>query len=85
MTLLSLGVIGFGRIAQSLLMPLLSKGRFSPESVLAVVGHKESVQPLKEKLPSGVSVFSSEDPNSFEVWQMPVQLLAIKPQQLDSL
>jgi len=81
----SLGVIGLGRMAQAILFPLLEIGEVLPNEVFGVVGQKDSVQPLKEQLPSGVIVLSSDDPKSFEVWRMPVQLLAIKPQQLDAL
>ena len=81
----SLGVIGLGRMAQAILLPLLERGEFHPDEVLGVVGHKESVQSVKEHLPEGVRVFSSDDPNSVDVWEAPVQLLAIKPQQLDGL
>ncbi len=81
----SIGVIGLGRIAQAILLPLLERGDFNPEQIFGVVGHKESVQRVKDRLPSGVRLFSSDDPKSVEVWEAPVQLLGIKPQQLNAL
>ncbi len=81
----SLGVIGLGRMAQAILSPLLERGEIEPEQVFGVVGRKTSVQVVKKQLPPEVRVFSSDDPDSATVWEAPVQLLAIKPQQLKAL
>ncbi len=79
----SIGIVGLGRMAQAILLPLLERGDFKPDQVLGVVGQKESIQRVKEQLPSGVNVFASDDSLAAEVWSAPVKLLAIKPQQLD--
>ncbi len=77
----SLGVIGLGRMAQAIVSPLLQRGDFKAGEVLGVVAHKRSIQRVTEQLPSGVRVVSVDDPISADVWNAPIQLLAIKPQQ----
>ena len=81
----SVGVIGLGRMAQAIILPLLEKGDFKPDQVSGVVKHKESLLRIKDQLPDGLKVFTPDDPNSVEVWEAPVKLLAIKPQQLGSI
>ncbi len=81
----SVGVIGLGRMAQAILLPLLERGDIQPAEVIGVVGHRESVQRAKNQLPSEVQVFAANDPRSSQVWAASLHLLAIKPQQLLSL
>ena len=82
---LELGIIGLGRMAQAILLPLLEAGDFLPEKVFGVVGHTESIPPLLDQLPKGINVVASNDSRCEEVWLPPVKLLAIKPQQLDEI
>ena len=72
-------------MAQAILLPLLERGDFKPEQIFGVVGKKTSVQYARDQLPRGVRVFSSADPGSAQVWEAPIQLLAIKPQQLEEV
>ncbi len=72
-------------MAQAILLPLLERGDFKPEQVFGVVGKKTSIQHAREQLPSGVHVFSSSDPGSAQAWEAPIQLLGIKPQQLEEV
>jgi len=81
----SLGVIGLGRMAQAILLPLFERGDLNPSEVFGVVGHQKSIQQVKDQLPRGVKVFSANDPISIEVWEAPVTLLAVKPQQLEKV
>ena len=81
----ALGVIGLGRIAQALLNPLFERGDLSPENVIGVVGRKKSIQGALDQLPPGICVVSSDDPHSEKVWGAPIQLLAVKPQQLSGI
>ena len=69
-------------MAQAILLPLLETGELEPDHVIGVVGKESTAQSAKEKLPSGIRIFSSEDPASNEVWDASVKLLATKPQQL---
>ena len=44
----SLGVIGLGRMAQALVLPLLKQGELAPQQVVALVGRGASVERLAE-------------------------------------
>ncbi len=82
---LSLGVIGLGRIAQAILLPLFQEGKFTPEEVYGVVGKEESIPVVSNQLPLGVKVVHSNHHDSQEVWRAPINLLAVKPQQLNNI
>ena len=71
-----LGVIGLGRMARALLVPLLASGELSPAAVQAAVGSSSSALRLQAEL--GISV--GTDPAV--AWRQPLLLLAVKPQQL---
>ncbi len=81
----SLGVIGFGRIAQAVLSPLLNGESSRYSDILAVVGHEKSVQKLYGKFPDSLTLVAATDQRSKEVWKCPFQILAVKPQQLDDV
>ena len=70
------GVVGFGRMAQALLLPLLASGQVPAAAVRAVVGTGASAARLAAE--HGLVVVT--DPT--EAWQAPVVLLAVKPQLL---
>ena len=76
---LHLGVVGLGRMAQALLLPLLESGQLQPDQVCAAVASEASADRLRQQLQLSVCC----DPRP--AWQAPVVLLAVKPQQLDSL
>ena len=79
------GVIGLGRMAQALVVPLLESGRIRPDQLLAVVGGSGSLEQRREALPAGIALVAADDPSAQQVWTAPVQLLAVKPQQLDAV
>ena len=79
------GVIGLGRMAQALVVPLLESGRVRADQLLAVVGGSGSLEQRREALPAGIALVAADDPSAQQVWTAPVQLLAVKPQQLDSV
>ena len=70
------GVVGFGRMAQALLLPLIASGQVPAAAVRAVVGTGASAARLAAQ--HGLAVVT--DPT--EAWQAPVVLLAVKPQLL---
>ena len=70
------GVVGFGRMAQALLLPLIASGQVPAAAVRAVVGTGASAARLAAQ--HGLAV--ATDPT--EAWQAPVVLLAVKPQLL---
>ena len=72
----SFGVVGFGRMAQALLLPLIDAGLVPATGVRAVVGTAASAARLAAH--HGLAV--ATDPT--EAWQAPVVLLAVKPQLL---
>ena len=82
---ISLGIIGFGRIAKAIVLPLLDRGQYNPENVVGIVGRSSTIPSALNDLPKGVKLLSSEDPLSREVWSAPLKLLAIKPQQLGKI
>ena len=81
----SLGVIGLGRMAQALIFPLLERGKQRSVDVIGVVGSQASVSRLTPDLPMGLTVVPASDPRAMAAWNAPVQLLAVKPQQLDAV
>ena len=81
----SLGVIGLGRMAQALVEPLLSSEAFSADQVLAVVGSAASAKRLAQGTFEAVSIHPSGCSEALQVWSAPVQLLAVKPQQIDGI
>ena len=72
----SFGVVGFGRMAQALLLPLIDSGQVPATAVRAVVGTVASAVRLEAQY--GLAV--ATDPTG--AWQAPVVLLAVKPQLL---
>jgi len=70
------GVVGFGRMAQALLLPLIESGQVPAAAVRAVVGTGASAARLAAQ--HGLAVVT--DPT--QAWQAPVVLLAVKPQLL---
>ena len=79
------GVIGLGRMAQALVVPLLERGRIPADQLLAVVGGSGSLDQRREALPAGICLVAADDPSAQQVWTAPIQLLAVKPQQLDAV
>ena len=82
---LSIGIIGFGRIAKAIISPLLARGEYKSEQVFGIVGSTSSLPSTLSDLPKGVKVVSSEDSLSREVWSAPLKLLAVKPQQFGKI
>ena len=72
-------------MAKAIILPLLEKGEYKPINVIGIVGKTSSVSSALSDLPKGVRVISSEDPLLKEVWQAPIKLLAIKPQQFGNI
>ena len=72
-------------MALALIKPLLSKGKIKSNSLIAVVGKESSVKKCYLELPSDVEIYGSRNPKSLNVWKAPIQLLAIKPEQLNEV
>ena len=78
-------MIGLGRMAQALGVPLLAEGHVDPHQLLAVVGSEATATLRRSELPQGVHVVAAADSRAVDVWRAPLQLLAVKPQQLDAV
>ena len=80
----SIGVIGLGRMAQALIEPLLAAGSIAPDQVTAVVGQPESAAALQQSAFRQCVIHAAGSAEAVDVWTAPLQLLAIKPQQVES-
>jgi pyrroline-5-carboxylate reductase len=74
----SFGVVGYGRMAQALLSPLIESGQLGPAEIRAAVASEASCQRL---VTSGLQVSTKAEAS----WACPVVLLAVKPQQLEAV
>lgn len=74
------GVVGFGRMAQALILPQIQSGQIEAETIRAVVGSERSALQLSQVHPSLVISTGAQ-----EAWRSPVVLLAVKPQQLEGV
>ena len=72
-------------MAQALVVPLLERGRIPADQLLAVVGGSGSLEQRSRALPAGIVLVTADDPLAQQVWTAPVQLLAVKPQQVDAV
>jgi pyrroline-5-carboxylate reductase len=75
----SFGIVGFGRMAQALLLPLISDGVIAPAAVRAAVASEASARQLAEAHGLVVST------NPVAAWGCSTVLLAVKPQQLEAV
>jgi pyrroline-5-carboxylate reductase len=73
------GVVGLGRMARALLLPLMDGGLIERSAVRAVVASEGSADHLRDVHGLRVST------DAAEAWQAPVVLLAVKPQQLEAV
>ena len=80
-----LGIIGFGNIAKAIVTPLLDKKLFEPDQIFCLVKSKKSLDDIKNFYPYKINVFLKDSNDSKLVWDIPVKLLSVKPQQLEEL
>ena len=73
------GVVGLGRMARALLLPLLDSGLVDRSDVRAAVATEASALRLAGEL--GVQVRT----DAAQAWSAPVVLLAVKPQQIEAV
>ncbi len=73
------GVVGLGRMARALLLPLLESGLVERSDVRAAVATEASALKLAGEL--GVQVST----DAAQAWSAPVVLLAVKPQQIEAV
>ena len=68
-------------MAKAIISHLLERGEYNPENIFGIVGNTSSVPSALSGLPQGVQVKSRDDALSSGVWNAPLLLLAVKPQQ----
>ncbi len=72
-------------MAKAIISPLIKRGEYQPKNVLAIVGKSSSIPSALSDLSKGVKVVSSGDSLSREVWNAPLKILAVKPQQFGNI
>ena len=72
-------------MAKALVWPLLERGELPAEGLAATVARPSSLEELRTNWPEPVRAFLSGEDGAELVWQAPLQLLAVKPQQLDAV
>lgn len=72
-------------MAQAILLPLFNNEKLLPSQVLGIVGHDSSLKSLEKQLPRNVQLVVASNESAKKAWEAPTQLLAVKPQQLDSV
>ena len=82
---LKLGVIGFGNIAKAIITPLLEQKILLPEEIICLVNSKNSFENVKKNYKYKINIYHSNSSQANLVWNCPIKLLAIKPQQLKNI
>ena len=80
-----LGIIGFGNIAKAIITPLLNDKFLNPEQVYCLVKSNKSLENIKNSYPYKINIFLADSSDSKLVWDSPVKLLSVKPQQINDL
>ncbi len=80
-----IGVIGFGNIAKAIITPLLDKKLIDPGDIYCLVNTNNSLENIKRKYKHNIHIFTSTSQEANIVWDCPVKLLAVKPQQLKDI
>ena len=80
-----LGVIGFGNIAKAIITPLLEQNVLQPEEIICLVNSKKSFENIKINYKYKINIYHLNSSESNLVWQCPIKLLAVKPQQLKNI
>ena len=72
-------------MARAIVLPLLQSGDLAADKLVATVARASSVEELNSSGPAGLRAYVAGSAGSELVWQAPMQLLGIKPQQVDAL
>ena len=82
---LKIGVIGFGNIAKAIITPLLEQNILKPEEIICLVNSKKSFENIKKNYKYKINIYHLNSSKSNLVWNCPIKLLAVKPQQLKNI
>ena len=80
-----IGVIGFGNIAKAIITPLLEQNILQPEEVICLVRSKKSFENIKINYKHKINIYYLNSSEADLVWNCPIKLLAVKPQQLKNI
>ena len=80
-----LGVIGFGNIAKAIITPLLEQNVLQPEEIICLVNSKKSFENIKTNYKFKINIYHLNSTEANLVWNCPIKLLAVKPQQLKNI
>ncbi len=69
-------------MAQLILRSLLEADKFKSEEVFGIVGQPGSIKRAAKCFSTDFLIVDAKDPRGRQVWDLPVKLLAVKPQQL---
>ena len=82
----SKGLIGIKlNIAKAIITPLLDQKLVNPKDIYCLVNSKKSVELVKKDYKYKVNIFQANSKDANLVWESPVKLLSVKPQQFNSL
>ncbi len=80
-----IGVIGFGNIAKAIITPLLETNFIKPEQIICLVNSKKTFDILKKNYKYKINLYHLNSSQANLVWDCPIKLLAVKPQQLKNI
>ena len=80
-----LGIIGFGNIAKAVINPLLESNFINPDQIFCLVKSNKSFDYIKTSYPYKINIFLANSVDSKLVWNCPIKILSVKPQQLEDL
>ncbi len=82
---IKLGVIGFGNIAKAIVTPLLEQKILEPEEIFCLVNSRKSFENIKKNYKYKINIDHLNSSKANLVWNCPIKLLAVKPQQLKNI
>tara|TARA_Y100000589_G_scaffold311599_1_gene331101 strand:- start:83 stop:895 length:813 start_codon:yes stop_codon:yes gene_type:complete len=80
-----IGIIGFGNIAKAIITPLLNDSILKTEEVYCLVKSNKSLDLIKNSYPHKINIFLANSSDAKMVWDSPIKLLSVKPQQLNEV
>ncbi len=80
-----IAVIGFGNIAKAIITPLLDNKLLDPKNIYCLVNSKKTLESIKQNYKYDVNIFQSNTKEAKIIWECPVKILSVKPQQLNEI
>ncbi|ABM71667.1 Delta 1-pyrroline-5-carboxylate reductase [Prochlorococcus marinus str. MIT 9515] len=80
-----IAVIGFGNIAKAIITPLFDKKILNPKDFYCLVNTKKSLENIRNNYKYNINIFQANSKDSEIIWDCPVKILSVKPQQLKNI